>query len=154
MRIQLRRVFVVNWLRVEAENGDTGHHIAVAFRLLNVAAQLEFKVQLPLQNLQQPQSAHQRRCRGMLHSALCHCLSKKPVANLRHVDDTLGQGLVAEDGAILVPLPALQAHVQLVATALQQVRVLQREVQLQLRVQQAARWQHQLVGAQRALQAL
>ncbi len=44
--------------------------------------------------------------------------------HLGHVDGADGQRLEAEDRPVLVLLPALQHHVQLIALALQKVRVL------------------------------
>lgn len=43
---------------------------------------------------------------------------------LGHVNDAHREGLVAQDGAVLVPLPALQHDLQLVAVPLQKVWVL------------------------------
>lgn len=43
---------------------------------------------------------------------------------LRHVDESQRQRLVAQDGAILVPLPPLQHDLQLVGVPLQEVWIL------------------------------
>lgn len=43
---------------------------------------------------------------------------------LGHVDEAQGQGLVAQDGPVLVALPPLQHDLQLVGVPLQEVRVL------------------------------
>lgn len=43
---------------------------------------------------------------------------------LGHVNDAHCEGLVAQDGAVLVPLPPLQHDLQLVAVSLEKVRVL------------------------------
>lgn len=43
---------------------------------------------------------------------------------LGHVDGACGQGLVAQDGPVLVPLAPLQHDLQLVAFSFQEVRVL------------------------------
>ena len=74
--------------------------------------------------------------------------------HVRHVDDAHGQRLVAEYRAVLVLLPALHHDLQRVALPLEEVRVLQREGEVQLRVEQPRVGQRDLVGAQRPLGAL
>lgn len=59
--------------------------------------------------------------------------------NCVHPDDALGQRLVAEDRARLVPFPALQRDEQSVAVPLDKVRVLQAEVEVQVRFH-GSRW--------------
>lgn len=44
--------------------------------------------------------------------------------HLGHVDEAQGQGLVAQDGPVLVALPSLQHDLKLVGVPLQEVRVL------------------------------
>lgn len=43
---------------------------------------------------------------------------------LGHVDDSDGERLVAQNGSVLVPLPPLQHHMQMVHVSLQEVRIL------------------------------
>lgn len=45
-------------------------------------------------------------------------------AHLRHVDESHSQGLIAQDGPVLVPLPPLQHDLQLVGISLKEMRVL------------------------------
>lgn len=76
------------------------------------------------------------------------------LAYLRHVDESLGQGLVAEHRAIFIPFPSLQQYQQLVPVPLQEMRILQGELELELGVQHAAGRDRHLVRAQRPLRAV
>lgn len=59
------------------------------------------------------------------HNDLCK-------THLGHVDEAQGQGLVAQDGPVLVPLPSLQHDLKLVGVPFQEVRVLQVHINTQV----------------------
>lgn len=66
------------------------------------------------------------RRRGNVH--VCK-QSVRGAAHLSHVDAAHSQGLVAQNGSVLVALPPLQHDLELVALSLQKVRVLRWETQ-------------------------
>jgi hypothetical protein len=64
---------------------------------------------------------------------------KRNSTYLRHVDGADGQRLESdEDGPILVPFPALEHHVEPIASAFDEMRILKGEGQLKLGVQDPA----------------
>lgn len=61
-------------------------------------------------------------------------------AHLCHVDESHGQGLIAQDGPVLVTLSPLQHDLQLVGISLQEMRVLPSDKQSQARLERLGPW--------------
>ena len=61
-------------------------------------------------------------------------------SHLRHVDEPHGQGLIAQDGPVLVTLSPLQHDLQLVGISLQEMRVLPGTKQSRAQLERGPPW--------------